>query len=193
MRNAPSIPLRAGILLTGALVCALISNALAGGSRRLAWMAIPTEPAPNLVISPVPGATPQPKPVDPANLDRFAADPEKPIRELLPEDAWLLFQNNVLFLDARRSSEFGAGHVSGAWNISVWESSADSQTTEFEATAKPSFKTPMVLYCNGGDCEDSQLLASKLATLGYRNLFIYRAGYPDWVKQGRSITKGVKP
>ena len=103
-----------------------------------------------------------------------------------------MYQAKTPFLDARRSGEYAEGHIAGAWNVSVWESTVDTQITEFEAVANPGSTTPLVLYCSGGDCEDSHLLASRLTPLGYRNLLIYRAGYPDWVKQGRPIAKGAR-
>ena len=49
-----------------------------------------------------------------------------------------------------------------------------------------------VLYCNGGDCEDSQLLASKLLALGYRNVFDYRGGVGDWKRNGGRVEGDVR-
>jgi len=126
-------------------------------------------------------------------LDRFAPDPAQPIREITPEEAWVLFRAKVPFLDARRSAEYSAGHIEGAWSLPVWEADLEARITEFEALAGPVSATPLVLYCSGGDCEDSHLLAQKLSPLGYRNLLIYRAGYPDWVRQGHPIRTGGKP
>jgi rhodanese-related sulfurtransferase len=97
------------------------------------------------------------------------------------------------FLDARRSEAYAAGHIAGAWKIPVWEADVDARITEFEASAHPASKDPLVLYCDGGDCEDSQILASKLTALGYRNLLVYRDGYPDWVKRKQPATTGVRP
>lgn len=180
------------LLLGAAGLCALLSNALAGPSRHLPWLGRPAVADPARTDAALHGALPAPAqpPPDPA---RFAADPSQPIRDLQPEEAWALFQARAPFLDARRSDEFKRGHVAGAWNISVWESSPDARITEFEAAAAPASSAPLVLYCSGGDCEDSHLLASRLAALGYRNLLIYRAGYPDWEKRGYPITRGDKP
>jgi rhodanese-related sulfurtransferase len=124
---------------------------------------------------------------------RFQPDPTQPIRELSSADAWLLFQTRTPFLDARRHAEYESGHVAGAWNISVWEADADARITEFEARSGTQSTTPIVIYCSGGGCEDSHLLASKLIPLGYRNLWIYQAGYPDWTQHQRPIRPGGKP
>jgi rhodanese-related sulfurtransferase len=207
--RCPSSPLaQTGMLLVLATICALVSNSVATPSRHLAWQEQPsaarTVPPAKVLSAPLPAAPVQPptKPTPvarpaattpPANPARFAADPAQPIREITPEDAWALFRAKTPFLDARRSTEYAQGHIAGAWNASVWESTVEAQVTEFEAAVKPGTTSPLVLYCDGGDCEDSHLLASRLTPLGYRNLLIYRAGYPDWVNHGRPTEKGVRP
>jgi rhodanese-related sulfurtransferase len=191
MRLVFSTPLQAGLLLAISALCALVSNALAEPSRHLGWgdqvsAAVSSPPAAGMPVSAPSRATIQP-------ADRFAADPAQPIREISSEEAWVLYQAQTLFLDARRSLEYTEGHIAGAWNVSVWEATAATRITEFEAAGKPGSTTPLVLYCSGGSCEDSHLLANRLTPLGYRNLFIYRAGYPDWVEQRRPIGQGVRP
>lgn len=208
----PSSPLaQTGILLTLAGLCALISNGTANPSRRLGWRDRPAAAVTSSITAALPAPTPRPMadplpvqpepkatatqkptvpPAAPANPARFAADPAQPIREISADEAWVLYQAKSPFLDARRSSEYREGHIAGAWNVSVWEAAVAAQITEFEAAAKPGSSTPLVLYCSGGDCEDSHLLASRLTPLGYRNLFVYMAGYPDWVQHGRPTGKG---
>lgn len=188
-----------GILLVLAGLCALVSNGTASPSRRLGWRdrpaaAVTSSITAALPVQPEPKATATQKPpippAAPANPARFAADPAQPIREISADEAWVLYQAKSPFLDARRSSEYREGHIAGAWNVSVWEAAVAAQITEFEAAAKPGSSTPLVLYCSGGDCEDSHLLASRLTPLGYRNLLVYMAGYPDWVQHGRPTGKG---
>jgi rhodanese-related sulfurtransferase len=124
---------------------------------------------------------------------RFAPAPDAVIRDLSPQDAWEAFQLHIPFLDARRSADYQAGHVAGAWSVPIWEADADARITDFEARAKPAAKSPLVLYCAGGDCQDSRVLADKLVGLGYRNLFIYRDGFPDWARRGRPQQRGPRP
>ena len=49
---------------------------------------------------------------------------------------------------------------------------------------------PVVLYCSGGDCEDSHMLAQTLFGAGFENLLVYRDGFPDWVKRGGAARTG---
>ncbi len=187
MRGPSSTWAQAGLLLALAALCALVSNATAGASRRLAWLGQPPDTA-------EPTVPQNPSPQAPAKPSAYAQpDPAQPIRDIPPDAAWELFQAKAPFLDARRRADYLTGHIAGAWNASIWESDLEARLTEFEALARPDSSTPLVLYCSGGDCEDSHLLATRLTELGYRNLLIYRAGYPDWSQQGHPITKGERP
>ena len=145
-----------------------------------------------------PAVPPRPAPAQaqtqaPTPAARFAPAPDQVIRELSSEDAWAAYRQRVPFLDARRSAEYQDGHVAGAWSVPVWEADAAARITEFEARANPAPASPIVVYCSGGDCEDSRLLAQRLVQLGYRNLLIYRDGFPDWVQRGRPQAQGSRP
>ncbi len=138
-------------------------------------------------------AAPAPAPADAPAPARFDPAPDAVIRDLSPQEAWAAFQQHIPFLDARRSADYLAGHVAGAWSVPIWEADADARITDFEARAKPAAKSPLVLYCAGGDCQDSRVLADKLVGLGYRNLFIYRDGFPDWARRNRPRQQGPHP
>jgi rhodanese-related sulfurtransferase len=112
-----------------------------------------------------------------------------PIREISSAEAWLAFQIKAPFLDARRSAEFTDGHIAGAWCAPVWEADLDDRLIFFKAARQPGPEDPIVIYCSGGDCHDSHLLAAKLLKEGYFHLLIYRDGYPGWVAQGHPIDK----
>ena len=174
MHGRSHVLLQAGLLLALAGVCAVISNATAGASRHLPWSGRPA--ASGAQVPPAPGA----------------ADPAQPVREASPEDAWALYRSGAPFLDARRSAAYAEGHVAGAWSLPVWEDAIEARITAFEALAKPASTSPLVIYCDGGDCADSRLLADRLIPLGYRNLRLYMAGYPDWARQGRPVRKGAQ-
>jgi rhodanese-related sulfurtransferase len=209
-----SDPLRALALLAAALACAALGNALARPDRRLDWggwapppgqptpALAPPGPRPSTPARPVPKApAPHPAAAGPAPAARpeaaaatgFSPDPAQVVREISSDQAWQAFRLGTPFLDARRSGAFAAGHVSGAWSVPVWEADAAARITEFEARANPALRAPIVIYCSGGGCEDSRLLAKRLVELGYRNLLIYRDGFPDWAGQGRPQEQGVRP
>ncbi len=211
MRSLTITALQIAALLSAALVCAAVSNGLAQPQRRLAWLGAPIPPATTL---PAAESLPPPNPspnlpavlrAEPAKKTprksapgaptekqaAFALRPGQPVREIASEEAAEARRAGVPFLDSRRSAEYELGHIAGAWSLPVWESTLEERLTEFEAKANPLPEAPLVLYCSGGGCEDSHLLASRLFKLGYRNLLIYRDGYPDWVAKGRPTTTGT--
>lgn len=188
----------AAILILAALA-GVVANSLAGPSRRLGRTAFAPPPAPAPPIptptpvepAPVPAA-PRPSAPKAAPAIRFEWNPERPTREIDFPEAAEAFRQGFPFLDARRSAEYAQGHIRGALSISVWEGDADERLTRFDAAGHP-LKSPVVIYCSGGDCQDSGLLAARLVGLGYRHLLIYRGGYPEWSAKGRPVRQGEQP
>lgn len=124
-------------------------------------------------------------------LSRFPPHPDKPYVEISGEDAARLWALGVLFLDARRTSDYEAGHVAGARPFSAWESDVDQKVVAL--LGERDGQQPLVIYCSGGDCEDSHLLAQKLWGAGFNDALVYRDGYPDWVKRGGAVRTGAAP
>jgi rhodanese-related sulfurtransferase len=196
---------RALALLAAAALCAGLGNGLARPQRQLAWTGWAPAPADLPAANPPPPpAAPAPAPVPPVPRPaeaaaapkpaaQFAPSPQEVVRDISSAAAWEAFRLRIPFLDARRSEEYAAGHVPGAWSIPIWEADAPARITEFEARADPQPLAPIAVYCSGGDCADSRLLAKRLVDLGYRNLLIYRDGFPDWVRQGRPQEVGARP
>ena len=95
-------------------------------------------------------------------------------------------------LDARRSSVYREGHIAGALPFSVWEADVDDKVRAFFSEGHDP-NGPILVYCSGGDCEDSHMLGQKLFFAGFNAVFVYKDGFPDWVKRGLAVTKGDKP
>jgi rhodanese-related sulfurtransferase len=138
---------------------------------------------------PRPGPSPaRPNPAPPAAEPETA--PSSPIREIPGAEAWEAFRSGIPFLDARRRAEFAEGHITGAWSAPVWEADLEDRLIAFKAARRPGPDDPIVIYCSGGDCRDSHLLAAKLLNEGYGHLLIYRDGFPDWVARRHPVEKG---
>jgi rhodanese-related sulfurtransferase len=129
----------------------------------------------------------------PADLvKRFPPHPDKPYVEISGDDVVWLFGRGALILDARRTNVFEDGHIAGAKSFPVWESDIDARVTALVGEARDA-SIPVVLYCSGGDCEDSHMLAVKLFGGGFNNLLVYRDGWPDWQKRGGRSATGPEP
>jgi len=183
-------------LVAIAVVAAAVSNALAGPERKLRWVGTYTE-ATSTASAAAPALLPSPGAAAPAAAGDtgkvFAPHPDKPWAEISGEDVAALFaRKNVLFLDARRSNVYRSGHIAGARPFSVWEADADDKVKALFAEGLDQ-SAPIVVYCSGGDCEDSHMLGQKLYFVGFDNVLVYKDGFPDWEKRGLPITKGDKP
>jgi len=125
-------------------------------------------------------------------LRRFPPHPNEPWTEISGADAAALLAAKVPFLDARRTEVFREGHVAGARPFSVWESDIDRKVVDLVGEGRDT-AAPIVVYCSGGDCEDSHLLAQKLWGAGFGNVLVYKDGFPDWVRRGGAIRTGETP
>ena len=199
--------------LATALLAAWISNRAAGPARRLSWLpervvpAITPAPAPALqpptpIALPkveAPAAKPHPH-APPAKAESADWDPAALLARFPPlqgrvstdissdEARWLQL-HGALTLDARRSDVYAAGHLPGARSLPVWEDGLAAKIAALKADPL----LPVAIYCAGGDCEDSHLLAQKLWLAGYRNLRIYAGGFPDWEARGWPTHRGEQP
>jgi rhodanese-related sulfurtransferase len=121
-----------------------------------------------------------------------APHPDRPFVEITSAQAKALFDNGAIFIDARRSAAYREGHVRGSRSISVWESDADEKVKAFYDEGHDA-GAPIVVYCTGGDCEDSHELAQKLWGVTFDNVCVYRDGFPDWERRGWPVSRGDAP
>lgn len=140
-----------------------------------------------------PQVTPPAPQADP--LARFTPHPDKASVEISGEDAALLYSKGVLFLDARRTSVYEEGHIAGARSYSVWEADVDDKVNQlYEERSDPREQNlPIVIYCSGGACEDSHMLAQKLWNIQFNNVYVYKDGFPDWQKRNGATRTGGQP
>jgi rhodanese-related sulfurtransferase len=131
-------------------------------------------------------------PFEPDLAAAFPPHPDKAAVEISPDSVELLHRRKALFLDARRSSVYAQGHIPGARSFPVWESDIDARVKAFFEEGLDQ-RAPVVIYCSGGNCEDSHMLAQKLYMVGFDNVLIYRDGFPDWQKRRHPVTTGENP
>ena len=96
--------------------------------------------------------------------------------------------DGVVFIDARDQDHYRGGHIPGAHEL-------DPYHPELEiAAVLPVVQAAetVVIYCNGGDCEDSQFAAVLLDQAGISKdkLSIYVGGITDWRTGGLPLETG---
>ena len=144
--------------------------------------------------------SPPPQKVTPAppqkvDLSKFKPHEQQAYIEIHGDDVAALHDAGALFLDARRTSVYEQGHIAGARPISVWDADkGDKVNALFSERSDPSEQNlPIVIYCSGGDCEDSHMLAQKLWGVQFNNVYVYKDGYPDWVAHRGAAHTGSNP
>jgi len=128
-------------------------------------------------------------------VDRFKPHPDRAYVEIHGDDVAWLHSKGVLFLDARRTSVYEQGHIPAARPFSVWESDIDDKVRKlFDERSDPrDQEKPIVIYCSGGDCEDSHMLAQKLWGIQFNNIYVYKDGFPDWERRREPTHSGPNP
>ncbi len=98
--------------------------------------------------------------------------------------AYELYKDKTLFIDARDSEEFNDGHISGAINIPYFH--ADEYLPRLDPVVRTE---PVVVYCEGEDCDMSIRLGNELFSKGYKKVFVFFGGWEEWEKSGYPVVK----
>lgn len=98
------------------------------------------------------------------------------IPKISKERAAKLLEDGVVFIDARLSADFEAGHLEGAINVPV----DANDTLHQKAIAGISKDADIVIYCQSSSCPFAEKVSTKLVSEGYSNISIYKGGWADW-------------
>ena len=95
----------------------------------------------------------------------------------------LIDAGQVYVIDARTSGEFVEGHVLGAINI-PHDELPDYMNVLMEQIPMDAL---VVCYCQGPDCDFSDLLATELKIIGYPKVVLFRGGWEHWETAGYPV------
>jgi rhodanese-related sulfurtransferase len=129
--------------------------------------------------------------------DSTGKHPRHPFREASFDEVVSIYNDpnterclNV-FIDARSNSVYQQGHIPGAIQADHYrlDECLDLVLAYVQGAEK------VIVYCNGGDCEDSLFLCSDLSELDVPNgkLYLYRGGWAEWKSKGMPVAKGPTP
>ena len=99
-------------------------------------------------------------------------------------------QGLVVFIDARDSQHYTTGHIPGAWQFHHY------RAEDYLPAILPACLTALkvVVYCNGGECEDSEFAAIMLRDAGVprETIFVYVGGIIEWKANGLPVETGAR-
>lgn len=148
-----------------------------------------------------PGATPAPSGdpaagTDPAGATdagqaaKGAFDPTQLETEIHTPDTFQLWQlGTVVFIDARPAHEYEAGHIPFAYLIPA-ESIDAGRLGDMMEQGGVGADQRVVVYCEGGLCTASELVAFRLQDMGFTKIHIDVDGFPGWQEAGHEIETG---
>ena len=97
-------------------------------------------------------------------------------------------QGAIIFIDARNDEHYQGGHIPGAYQFDNYH------PENYMGTVFPVCQAAqkIVIYCNGGNCEDSQFAALTLrdAQIANDKLFVYTGGITEWTNRGNAVEVG---
>jgi len=106
-------------------------------------------------------------PVDTVGLDEFRSAVD---------------QKDDLIIDARSSHYYQRGHVPGAINLSRDDFAHDY--IRLRPSLEKAKDAPIAVYCSGGDCHDSKMVAQALTSLGFSQVRVFLGGWDAWTAAG---------
>jgi len=89
----------------------------------------------------------------------------------------ILADGSAIVIDARKHSEYVAGHIPGAGNV---DATRPESVASVERLVKGDKKKALVLYCNGPFCQASKQLGEQLVAAGFTQVRRYQLGMPIW-------------
>jgi rhodanese-related sulfurtransferase len=99
-------------------------------------------------------------------------------------------QELIVFVDARDDQHYQEGHIPGAYQFNHY------RAENYLATVLPVCQAAeqVVVYCTGGDCEDSEFAAIFLRDAGIakEKLFVYAGGMTEWTTNGFPVEIGTR-
>lgn len=97
----------------------------------------------------------------------------------------------VLLVDVRNDALYQAGHIPGAHQLDYYRPEAYLP----DVLAACANAQKIVVYCTGGDCEDSELAAHLLMQAGVprESIFVYLGGITEWSANGLPLQLGARP
>lgn len=191
--NAQALVLEAVCVLAGGLLVALLANFVSPKGLQLGrdyFLKAIVPPVPALAQITTPATAPA---ETNAVFLRLRARGLQPLNFAA---VFALFQDpkrgreQIVFVDVRNDALYQAGHVPGAYQLDYYrlEPYLPAVLSACGAAEK------IVVYCTGGDCEDSELAAVLLGQAGVprERIFVYPGGFTEWSAQGLPLELGAR-
>ena len=117
------------------------------------------------------------------------AETDKRLVPVALDETRELLGKGAILIDARPIEFYREGHIAGALPLPL--STPDEDIGRFRSRI-PANAT-VIVYCDGYDCNDSNLLGLKLVAAGSREILVYEGGFSEWEEEDLPVHKGDTP
>ena len=195
MRNATAVFLETALVATAGLVLALAANALSPRGLRLNRNYFPDGKLTAQVGEPAASGPARTNAVQPPDATRARLQ-QHGLQLVSSNQVAVLFHDSryeqglVVFVDARDDNHYQAGHIPGAWQFDHYRAE-----NYFAAVLPVCLNAQtVVVYCAGGECEDSEFAAVMLRDAGVprENLFVFAGGFTEWTGNKLPVEAGAR-
>lgn len=104
-----------------------------------------------------------------------------------------LMDGGAKLFDTRSANEYAEAHAKGAINVPYKEKSAkdvsfDAALDTFDISKLPADKSAAIItQCNGVECWKSYKSATLAIKAGYKKVYWFRGGFPEWKAKGLPV------
>jgi rhodanese-related sulfurtransferase len=100
------------------------------------------------------------------------------------EDAFLLYENNVQFIDVRSPGEHNEGYIPNSINLPT-----DQLDNLKEILSSFQEDTPLVIYGRNNSDQSMEAVAEELFKIDFNRIYIYTDGFEEWVKNNYPVSR----
>ena len=192
MRVAKSVGFEAAVVFVAGMAVALLANALSPLGLRLDrdyFPRVETTKNPavaNAAVSPAKGGA---NPVVERLRQRgLQAVDTKAVAESFRDPKYL--EGRIVFVDSREDAPYQKGHIPGAWQFDHYH----PERHLAEVVPACLVAEHVVVYCQGGDREDSEFAAIHLhgAGIPLETLHVYVGGLDEWSREKLPLEIGSR-
>jgi rhodanese-related sulfurtransferase len=138
-------------------------------------------------------AAPLPPPEEPSEEDQSDSD-WLGVQKVSSDEVCAMFEDPdrmaglILFIDARDDANYNDGHIPGAVQFDHY------RLEQYLPKVLPLTRSAkkIVVYCHGGDCEDSLFACEDLFQAGvpFEKVFLFAGGMEEWRQMGMPVANG---
>ncbi|MGD1047825.1 MAG: rhodanese-like domain-containing protein [Candidatus Krumholzibacteriaceae bacterium] len=110
------------------------------------------------------------------------------IKIITLDEARQAVESGVPVIDARRKADYDDGHIPKAMLLDYY----DMGTYKDRVLAHLSNDQTIMIYCSEVSCDDSELLANELYSLGFTKLLVFKGGFAEWSAAGLPVERSAQ-